>query len=130
MLTLRCKDTFSGTVSTMFFKIHQAHCFYRWISNFSGVLIGWKDVKIKKDIAFLKGDVSPYIDVPVALKILLFAPKKGELLKGKVISKGYDHIALRVMSLWNSAIAKSRIPDNFDWSVVEDGMMIQFRVSK
>lgn len=51
-------------------------------------------------------------------------------MKGKVISKGYDHIAIRVMSLWNSAIAKTRIPENFDWESVQEGTMLQFRVNK
>lgn len=51
-------------------------------------------------------------------------------MKGKLIYKGYDHIAVRVLSLWNVSIPKSRISDEIDWNELKEGTTVQFIIHK
>lgn len=51
-------------------------------------------------------------------------------MKGKLVYKGYDHIAVRVLSLWNVSIPKSRISDEIDWESLNEGTTVQFRIHK
>lgn len=89
---------------------------FRLNEDLDGVVLAYLDVKIPSCMAKILPGLSPYFKVNFTAKLLLFSPKLGMMLEGKVNKIEEDYIGILVLGLFNAAIGVTDIRDDFRFS--------------
>ncbi|KAK9476653.1 hypothetical protein V1514DRAFT_164620 [Lipomyces japonicus] len=83
-----------------------------------GVVLACLDVEIdKRDGAKIAGD-SPFAFTWVTAKFLVWRPKRGDILQGRINLQARSHIGLLVNDVFNASITRDKIPAT--WKFIEN----------
>ncbi|KAF9501990.1 hypothetical protein BDN71DRAFT_1438751 [Pleurotus eryngii] len=85
----------------------------RYISALEGVVLSHSNLSFIQDTGIIKGD-SPYLICDVAFDVVIWSPRVGMTITGKVNLCSPDHISLLVHRTFNVSIPRRHIPIN-DW---------------
>lgn len=96
----------------------------RYNEEFDGVVLAYFDLKICDWTAKILNGLSPYLSLKLKAKLLLFSPKPGMLLEGKVNKVEKDYIGVIVLGIFNAAIACTDIREEFCYQENVDGIPI------
>jgi len=96
----------------------------RYNEEFDGVVLAYFDLKICNWTAKILNGLSPYLSLKLKAKLLLFSPKPGMLLEGKVNKVEKDYIGVIVLGIFNAAIACTDIREEFCYQENVDGIPI------
>ncbi|KAJ2551570.1 hypothetical protein EV175_003639 [Coemansia sp. RSA 1933] len=92
----------------------------RFIPQVRGVVLAYSRVKPLSDKALMFND-SPYGQLDVSAKLLLWRPIAGMLLGGSINVQSPDHIGLLLWDTFNASIPASFIPkDKYEWRPFSD----------
>lgn len=95
-----------------------------------GVVLCYHSLKLRSSLGVIRND-SPHIHVKVSLRLILFAPRKGNRLVGVVTRLGQDHVALLVHGQFNASIRLGDLaPEVRRGAELALGAEIAFVVSK
>ncbi|CAO3623477.1 unnamed protein product [Cunninghamella blakesleeana] len=90
------------------------------IPQLDGIVLAHSDVELLTD----KGKVlydSPYCHFFIRVKFLIWRPKKGSKIVGRINLQSQDHIGLLIFGTFNASIPKSRISDEkYEWRASEE----------
>lgn len=86
---------------------------FRYNEALDGVVLAYLDLKIPSRNAKILAGLSPYFRVNLTAKLLIFSPKMGMMLEGKVNKIEEDYIGVLVLGLFNAAIGVTDIRDCF-----------------
>lgn len=96
----------------------------RYNEEYDGVVLAYFDLKICDWTAKILNGLSPYLSLKLKAKLLLFSPKPGMLLEGKVNKVEKDYIGVIVLGIFNAAIACTDIREEFCYQENVDGIPI------
>ncbi|CAK9882167.1 unnamed protein product [Sphagnum jensenii] len=80
--------------------------------EFEGVVLVYLDPKIQGPTANILSGLSPYFHVQLKGSFLLFSPKIGMLVEGKVNKVEKDYLGVVVLGLFNAAIGIADIRED------------------
>ncbi|KAI8342585.1 hypothetical protein BC941DRAFT_509480 [Chlamydoabsidia padenii] len=90
------------------------------VTEVDGIVLAHSDVELLSE----KGKVlydSPFCHFFIRAKLLVWKPKKGSKLVGRINLQSQDHIGLLIYGTFNASIPKSRIPsDKYEWRSSEE----------
>ncbi|CAO3609937.1 unnamed protein product [Cunninghamella echinulata] len=90
------------------------------IPQLDGIVLAHSDVELLSE----KGKVlydSPYCHFFIQVKFLIWRPKKGSKIVGRINLQSQDHIGLLIFGTFNASIPKSRISDEkYVWRASEE----------
>ncbi|CAM6018645.1 unnamed protein product [Sphagnum balticum] len=84
----------------------------RYNEEFEGVVLAYLDPKIQGRTANILSGLSPYFHVQLKASFLLFSPKIGMLVEGKVNKVEKDYLGVVVLGLFNAAIGIADIRED------------------
>ena len=71
----------------------------RHVSALNGAVLAYDSLKLLDGLGCIRNDL-PHIHLPVSLRILVFAPRVGDVLSGVVGRQGIDHTVLLVHGMF------------------------------
>ncbi|XP_049848467.1 uncharacterized protein LOC126315270 isoform X1 [Schistocerca gregaria] len=128
-LKAHISPSFLGNI-TEGFKLQLRSKLFRWIPEVSGILLGWKKLRILECTGTVLGDLVPLLQIPISIKALIWSPKEGGIVRGNLAHMGYDYMAIHVLGIWNAAIPSKRFASSLDCSAIKEGAVIQFRIHR
>ncbi|KAJ1935698.1 hypothetical protein EC988_008406 [Linderina pennispora] len=91
-----------------------------YVPQVRGVVLSYSKVRPLSDTALLFND-SPYSQLDVVAKLLLWRPIGGMSVKGRINVQSPDHIGLLLWDTFNASIPASYIPkDKYEWRAFDD----------
>ncbi|EIE80347.1 hypothetical protein G6F55_011936 [Rhizopus delemar] len=92
----------------------------KYVPEVDGIVLAHSDVKFVTDKGKVMYD-SPFCHFFISVKFLVWKPKKGTKLVGRINLQSEDHIGLLIYGTFNASIPKSRIPSStYEWKVNEE----------
>ncbi|ORE05568.1 hypothetical protein BCV72DRAFT_276113 [Rhizopus microsporus var. microsporus] len=92
----------------------------KYVPEVDGIVLAHSDVKFVSDKGKIMYD-SPFSHFFISVKFLIWKPKKGSKLVGRINLQSEDHIGLLIYGTFNASIPKSRIPSSmYEWKVSEE----------
>ncbi|KAI8347327.1 hypothetical protein BD560DRAFT_411084 [Blakeslea trispora] len=92
----------------------------KYLPDVDGIVLAHSDVKFVTDKGKILYD-SPFFHFFVTVKFLVWKPKRGSKLVGRINLQSEDHIGLLIYGTFNASIPKSRIPSSvYEWKVNEE----------
>ncbi|KAI7904285.1 uncharacterized protein BX663DRAFT_432106 [Cokeromyces recurvatus] len=106
---------------TMEGVIEQLNAFLmKYVPEVDGIVLAHSDIKFVTD----KGKImyeSPFSHFFITAKFLIWKPKRGSKLVGRINLQSEDHIGLLIYGTFNASIPKSRIPSStYAWKINEE----------
>lgn len=102
-------------------KIHQtilsqlsSTLLFQFSETFDGVILAY-DEEIQSKKAMILPGITPYLGVRLKAKLLVFSPKPGMLLEGKVVKLGKEAIHVIVLGFSSVAITCEDIREEFKY---------------
>lgn len=135
----KLNDIHAGVLS------HLNSLLFKYQDDLEGILMAWdKGVKVQKTAAASIHPYFPLVHIEVKTNMLLFKPKVGSMLVGKVIKVANDFIGIHVLGLFNASIPADQIRGEFKYTSsqsawiskkrpehrLEVGCEVKFKVSK
>ena len=77
------------------------------VSALQGSVLAYDSIGLLDGHGCIRAD-QPHLHLPISLRILVFAPRVGDVLTGVVRRQGTDHTALLVHGMFSSAVASTR----------------------
>ena len=77
------------------------------VSALHGTVLAYDSLKLLDGLGCIRAD-QPHLHLPVSLRVLVFAPRIGNVLTGVVRRQGTDHAALLVHGMFSAAVAGTR----------------------
>lgn len=104
----------------------------RFVPEFDGVLVAFNDILLLEDSAPLQSETDGSIWVKFRVRLCVWSPEPGQLIRGKIIQKGHDYVALLIQDTWNASIPFSEFPVGFDINadILADTAIVQFAVKQ
>ncbi|KAF7723751.1 hypothetical protein EC973_001727 [Apophysomyces ossiformis] len=101
--------------------IEQLNAFLmKYVPELDGIVIAHSDIELLSDKGTVLYD-SPFCHFFIRVKFLVWKPKKGSRLVGRINLQSQDHIGLLIYGTFNASIPRSRIPsDLYEWRASED----------
>ncbi|KAG0604519.1 hypothetical protein M758_10G177500 [Ceratodon purpureus] len=96
----------------------------RFNEHFDGSVLAHSDTKIQGRTAAILEGLSPYFCVRLTTTLLLFTPKVGFFVEGKVNKVEEDYLGVVVLGLFNAAIGSSDIRSELVYCEGEDGTKV------
>ncbi|EIE77001.1 hypothetical protein RO3G_01705 [Rhizopus delemar RA 99-880] len=95
------------------------------VAEVDGVILAHSDIKFVSDKGKVMYD-SPFCHFFISVKFLVWKPKKGTKLVGRINLQSEDHIGLLIYGTFNASIPKSRIPSStYEWKVNEEDAALE-----
>ncbi|KAG1143769.1 hypothetical protein G6F37_006252 [Rhizopus arrhizus] len=94
------------------------------VAEVDGIILSHSDVKFVSDKGKVMYD-SPFCHFFISVKFLVWKPKKGTKLVGRINLQSEDHIGLLIYDTFNASIPKSRIPSTYEWKVNEEDAALE-----
>ncbi|KAI8076723.1 uncharacterized protein B0P05DRAFT_545584 [Gilbertella persicaria] len=92
----------------------------KYLPEVDGVVLAHSDVKFVTEKGKILYD-SPFFHFFITAKFLVWKPKRGSKLVGRINLQSEDHIGLLIYGTFNASIPKSRIPSSvYEWKVNEE----------
>jgi DNA-directed RNA polymerase I subunit RPA43 len=92
----------------------------RYVPEVDGIILAHSDVQFTADKGKILYD-SPFCHFFITVKLLVWKPKRGTKLVGRINLQSEDHIGLLIYGTFNASIPKSRIPSStFEWKINEE----------
>ncbi|CEP07507.1 hypothetical protein [Parasitella parasitica] len=92
----------------------------KYVPEVDGIILAHSDVKFATEKGKILYD-SPFCHFFITVKFLVWKPKRGTKLVGRINLQSEDHIGLLIYGTFNASIPKSRIPASaFEWKVNEE----------
>ncbi|EPX71238.1 DNA-directed RNA polymerase I complex subunit Rpa43 [Schizosaccharomyces octosporus yFS286] len=82
----------------------------------NGILLAYDNVRFLENSGKIMYD-SPFSYCWIRVDVLVFSPKKGDHLEGKINLVSPSHIGLLVLGIFNASIPRKSIPSS--WSFIE-----------
>ena len=135
----KLNDIHAGVLS------HLNSLLFKYQDDLEGIVMAWdKEVKVQKTAAASIHPYFPLVHIEVKTNMLLFKPKMGSMLVGKVIKVANDFIGILVLGLFNASIPADQIRGEFKYTSsqsawiskkrpehrLEVGCEVKFKVSK
>lgn len=102
--------------------IHEAlnNMLLHYVPQVRGVILAYSKVKPRSDTALMFFD-SPYGQLEVSARLLLWRPIAGMALRGQINVQSPDHIGMLLWDTFNASIPASFIPkDKYEWRPFND----------
>ncbi|KAG0170938.1 hypothetical protein DFQ28_009784 [Apophysomyces sp. BC1034] len=101
--------------------IEQLNAFLmKYVPELDGIVLAHSDIQLLADKGSILYD-SPFCHFFIRVKFLVWKPKKGSRLVGRINLQSQDHIGLLIYGTFNASIPSSRIPSNlYEWRASED----------
>ncbi|KAI8393316.1 uncharacterized protein BYT42DRAFT_550615 [Radiomyces spectabilis] len=91
----------------------------KYVPEVDGIILAHTDVQLLTEKATILFD-SPFSHFFVHVKFLVWKPKKGTKLVGRINLQSQDHIGLLIYGTFNASIPRSRISkDLYEWKASE-----------
>lgn len=106
---------------------------FRYIPELGGVLVGWQDISLLEAKVRLQSELDGSTWVPFTASLLVWSPKVGDLLRGRIVKHGSDFISVVVHDIWNAMIPYTELPRHFNREVKymsETDHYVQFAVKE
>lgn len=92
----------------------------KYVPEVDGIVLAHSDVKFDTDKGRVLYD-SPFCHFFITVKLLVWKPKRGTKLVGRINLQSEDHIGLLIYGTFNASIPKSRIPaSTYEWKINEE----------
>ncbi|KAI8347186.1 hypothetical protein EDC96DRAFT_468115 [Choanephora cucurbitarum] len=102
----------------------------KYLPEVDGIVLAHSDVKFVTDKGKILYD-SPFFHFFVTVKFLVWKPKRGSKLVGRINLQSEDHIGLLIYGTFNASIPKSRIPSSvYEWKVNEEEEPVEIKEEK
>ena len=79
----------------------------RHVSALNGAVLAYDSLKLLDGLGCIRNDL-PHIHLPVSLRILVFAPRVGDVLSGVVGRQGIDHTVLLVHGMFSATVVSTK----------------------
>ncbi|KAJ2008232.1 hypothetical protein GGI04_001220 [Coemansia thaxteri] len=102
--------------------VHEAlnNMLLHYVPQVRGVVLSYSKVKPRNDTALMVHD-SPYGQLEISARLLLWRPMSGMTLKGQINVQSPDHIGMLLWDTFNASIPASFIPkDKYEWRPFND----------
>ncbi|KAG2200061.1 hypothetical protein INT47_007706 [Mucor saturninus] len=97
----------------------------KYVPEVDGIVLAHSDVKFDTDKGKILYD-SPFCHFFVTVKLLVWKPKRGTKLVGRINLQSEDHIGLLIYGTFNASIPKSRIPSStYEWKINEEEAVVE-----
>ncbi|KAJ1735597.1 hypothetical protein LPJ61_000474 [Coemansia biformis] len=91
-----------------------------FVPQIRGVVLAYSKIKVLSDAALLYAD-SPYGQLEISARLLLWRPVSGMALRGAINVQSPDHIGLLLWDTFNASIPASFIPKSkYEWRPFSD----------
>jgi hypothetical protein len=103
------------------------------VPEFEGVLVAYNDIQLLENSAALQSETDGSVWVRFRIRLSIWAPARGDVVRGKIIQKGHDYLAVLIYDTWNASIPFSEFPVGFDLSteLLDDtSAIVQFVVKQ
>ena len=77
------------------------------VSALNGAVLAYDSLKLLDGLGCIRNDL-PHIHLPVSLRILVFAPRVGDVLSGVVGRQGIDHTVLLVHGMFSATVVSTK----------------------
>ena len=77
------------------------------VSALNGAVLAYDSLKLLDGLGCIRNDL-PHIHLPVSLRILVFAPRVGDVLSGVVGRQGIDHTVLLVHGMFSATVVSNK----------------------
>ncbi|KAI9483882.1 MAG: hypothetical protein EXX96DRAFT_560064 [Benjaminiella poitrasii] len=106
---------------TMEGVIEQLNAFLmKYVPEVDGIVLAHSDIKFVTDKGRIMNE-SPFSHFFITAKFLIWKPKRGSKLVGRINLQSEDHIGLLIYGTFNASIPKSRIPSSvYEWKINEE----------
>ncbi|KAI9006239.1 hypothetical protein CLU79DRAFT_712857 [Phycomyces nitens] len=92
----------------------------KYVPEVDGIILAHNDVQLQSNKGTITQD-SPFCHFFIYVKFLVWKPKKGSKLVGRINLQSQDHIGLLIYGTFNASIPRSRIPsDTYEWRVSDE----------
>ncbi|GAA5799112.1 hypothetical protein EDC94DRAFT_608652 [Helicostylum pulchrum] len=92
----------------------------KYVPEVDGIVLAHSDVQFDVEKGKILYD-SPFCHFFITAKFLVWKPKRGTKLVGRINLQSEDHIGLLIYGTFNASIPKSRIPSStFEWKINEE----------
>ncbi|KAF1802092.1 hypothetical protein V8B55DRAFT_1476918 [Mucor lusitanicus] len=92
----------------------------KYVPEVDGIILAHSDVQFTADKGKILYD-SPFCHFFITVKFLVWKPKRGTKLVGRINLQSEDHIGLLIYGTFNASIPKSRIPSStYEWKINEE----------
>ncbi|KAL0092517.1 hypothetical protein J3Q64DRAFT_1719339 [Phycomyces blakesleeanus] len=92
----------------------------KYVPEVDGIILAHSNVQLPSNKGTIVQD-SPFCHFFIHVKFLVWKPKKGSQLVGRINLQSQDHIGLLIYGTFNASIPKSRIPaDRYEWRVSDE----------
>ncbi|KAI7883210.1 hypothetical protein K492DRAFT_175654 [Lichtheimia hyalospora FSU 10163] len=87
----------------------------KYVPQLDGIVLAHSDTELITEKGQIRND-SPFCHFFIRVKFLVWKPKKGAKLVGRINLQSQDHIGLLIFGTFNASIPKARIPsDTYEW---------------
>ncbi|CDH51781.1 hypothetical protein RO3G_05052 [Lichtheimia corymbifera JMRC:FSU:9682] len=87
----------------------------KYVPQLDGIVLAHSDTELITEKGQIRND-SPFCHFFIRVKFLVWKPKKGTKLVGRINLQSQDHIGLLIFGTFNASIPKARIPsDTYEW---------------
>eukprot|EP00128_Syssomonas_multiformis_P017371 Colp12_sorted_trinity150504_noHs@9167 len=86
----------------------------KYSNEVEGIVVSYSNVEVLEKAGKVMND-TPHIHFMVKVRLLVFSPKVGSKLVGKVSILGSDHIGLLVHGLFNASVSREAISADFEF---------------
>ncbi|CAA17787.1 DNA-directed RNA polymerase I subunit rpa43 [Schizosaccharomyces pombe] len=86
------------------------------LPRINGIVLAYDNIRFLEKSAKVMYD-SPFSFIWVRVDVLVFSPKKGDCLEGKINLVSPSHIGLLILGIFNASIPRKSIPK--DWIFIE-----------
>ncbi|KAI9351680.1 hypothetical protein BD770DRAFT_393836 [Pilaira anomala] len=94
----------------------------KYVPEVDGIVLAHSDVNFETEKGRILYD-SPFCHFFITAKFLVWKPKRGTKLVGRINLQSEDHIGLLIYGTFNASIPKSRIPSTiFEWKINEENV--------
>lgn len=79
--------------------------------------MGWKNIQLLEKKVRLQSELDGSAWIPFTASLLVWAPKVGDLMRGRIVKHGADFISVVVHDIWNATIPYTELPRHFNKEV-------------
>ncbi|ORX47976.1 hypothetical protein DM01DRAFT_1309926 [Hesseltinella vesiculosa] len=91
----------------------------KYVAEVDGIVLAHSDVELQNKNGQVLYD-SPFCHFFITAKLLVWRPKKGSKLVGRISLQSQDHVGLLIYGTFNASIPRSNLSEKYEWSTSEN----------
>lgn len=95
----------------------------KYFEPVGGVVVAYRNIRFGNHGYARIAAESPWARIPVTIDFLIWRPRCGMVLVGRVNLQSASHIGLLVENMWNVSIPRDKIPDSWKYHETREGFV-------